>query len=197
MSDEAPLDATEGSPDATEGWVATHAPQLGAIGLPEALWAPLARKLRDGVFDAGEHFTFVDHADAAAADDDDAVQRELSAALAELQETDTEGAAVGFEAQISVFCEDRRGMMMDVASVCTDVASNIVDVHSETRDGGGAACLTFTVQLHDAALLARLVGEMVGVPSVTRVVRSSMKELKRDRSTREFWALAEPGESTL
>ena len=64
MSDEAPLDATEGSPDATEGWVATHAPQLGAIGLPEALWAPLARKLRDGVFDAGEHFTFVDHADA-------------------------------------------------------------------------------------------------------------------------------------
>ena len=71
MSDEAPLDATEGSPDATEGWVATHAPQLGAIGLPEALWAPLARKLRDGVFDAGEHFTFVDHADAAAADDDD------------------------------------------------------------------------------------------------------------------------------
>jgi len=129
-------------------------------------------------------------------DDDDAVQRELSEALAELRETDAEGAAVGYEAQISVFCEDRRGMMMDVASVCTDVASNIVDVHSETRDGGGAAVFQFTVQLHDAAQLARLVGEMVGVPSVTRVVRSSMKELKRDRSTRAFWALAEPGEGT-
>ena len=136
-------------------------------------------------------------ANAADADaDDDAVQRELSEALAELRETDAEGAAVGYEAQISVFCEDRRGMMMDVASVCTDVASNIVDVHSETRDGGGAAVFQFTVQLHDAAQLARLVGEMVGVPSVTRVVRSSMKELKRDRSTRAFWALAEPGEGT-
>ena len=38
-----------------------------------------------------------------------------------------------------------------------------------------------------------MIGQILKLSGVTRVLRSSLRELKRERSAREFWALAEPG----
>ena len=43
------------------------------------------------------------------------------------------------------------------------------------------------------AQLEEMIGRILELSGVTRVLRSSLRELKRERSAREFWALAEPG----
>ena len=82
-------------------------------------------------------------------------------------------------------------MLVDVSTVVTTAASNILDVTSETRVQGGEAAFQFTVQLVDKAQLDAMVGQILRLPGVTRVLRASLRELKRQRSTTAFWDLAD------
>ena len=52
----------------------------------------------------------------------------------------------------------RRGMLVDVSTVVTGAACNILDVMSETRAnaGGGEAAFQYTVQLEDKARLEEM-----------------------------------------
>ena len=109
------------------------------------------------------------------------------------QDVDTSGRRVGSEASVVIFCRDRRGMLVDVSTVVTGAAYNILDVNSETHAAGGMAAFQYTVQLEDTAHLEAMVGQILQLTGVTRVLRSSLRELKRERSAREFWALAEWG----
>ena len=49
------------------------------------------------------------------------------------------------------------------------------------------------MQLEDKAHLEQMVSQVLELRGVTRVLRSSLAELKRERSAHEFWALAQPG----
>ena len=109
------------------------------------------------------------------------------------QDVDTSGRRVGSEASVVIFCRDRRGMLVDVSTVVTGAAYNILDVNSETHATGGMAAFQYTVQLEDTAHLEAMVGQILQLTGVTSVLRSSLRELKRERSAREFWALAERG----
>ena len=51
---------------------------------------------------------------------------------------------MGFRTSITVFCTDRRGMLMDVASVVTEGATNIINVHSEIFTPGGESAFRYT-----------------------------------------------------
>ena len=57
---------------------------------------------------------------------------ELAAALQ--QQADLlRGKPLGSEVSMVVFCRDQRGMLVDVSSAVTAGATNILDVHTETR----------------------------------------------------------------
>ena len=61
---------------------------------------------------------------------------QLAAALEGDEGVDTSGRRAGSEASVVIFCRDRRGMLVDLSTVVTAVAWNILDVASETRAGG-------------------------------------------------------------
>ena len=82
---------------------------------------------------------------------------QLAAALEADEGVDTSGRRVGSEASVVIFCRDRRGMLVDLSTVVTAVAWNILDVASETRAGGGEAAFQYTVQLEDKVRLGQMI----------------------------------------
>jgi len=78
---------------------------------------------------------------------------------------------MGFRTSISVFCTDRRGMLMDVATVVTAEASNIINVHSEIFDSGGESVFRYAVTVQNRAQLESLIAALERVPDVSRVER--------------------------
>jgi len=128
----------------------------------------------------------VDGAALAMNDDDyDAVRRALAPDLAE---RDARGDALGFSSSIVVFARDRTRMLLDVSQAVSVV--NIVDVMSETRDPGGRAAFQYTIHVDDVDHLNEVFDSVLAVPDVTRVIRGSMRLLKR-KGNQEFWDLGE------
>ena len=54
----------------------------------------------------------------------------------------------------------------------------------------GEAAFQYNVQLEELQQFERMVAAILQLPGVTRVIRGSMRELKRARSSSAFWALA-------
>lgn len=98
---------------------------------------------------------------------------------------------LGLLAQIVVFCKDRRGILLDVSSVVTAEACNIMDVHSETLTPGKEAAFQYTVHVQDAQQLRKLVEAVRHVTGVVRVLRDNLEELMRE-SPAGFWANCHP-----
>jgi|EP00900_Chrysochromulina_parva_P012872 GTP pyrophosphokinase len=78
---------------------------------------------------------------------------------------------MGYHASIVVFCKDRRGMLMDVASVVTNEATNIVNVNSEIFNAGGKSAFKYSVMVQNRTQLENLMEAVRRVPDVTEVVR--------------------------
>ena len=78
---------------------------------------------------------------------------------------------MGYHASIVVFCKDRRGMLMDVASVVTDEATNIVNVNSEIFTPRGRSAFKYSVMVQNRTQLEKLMEAVRRVPDVTEVVR--------------------------
>eukprot|EP00965_Chrysotila_dentata_P101698 3357704-Pleurochrysis_carterae.AAC.1 len=118
----------------------------------------------------------------------DQAQPVLRSALAH-ESADDE--ALGHLCRIVVFCKDRRGILLDVSTVVTDKACNIMDVHSETLTPGREAAFQYTVHLQDAGQLAQLLEAVAKVPGVVRVRRENLEELMSE-SPAAFWANCYP-----
>ena len=86
----------------------------------------------------------------------------------------------GLPASLVVFCADRRGMLVDVASVVTDGVTNILNVHSEIFDKGGKSCLRYDVTVQDRQQLEVVMKAVREVPDVSDVLRIST-ELDEDQ----------------
>ena len=99
------------------------------------------------------------------------------------------GEVLGYDSSLVVFGRDRTRMLLDVSQAVSMV--NIVDVMSETRAPGGQAAFQYTVHVDDRDHLDRLFEAIREVPDVVRVVRGSMRLLKR-KGTHAFWAMALP-----
>jgi len=78
---------------------------------------------------------------------------------------------MGFRTSITVFCTDRRGMLMDVASVVTEGATNIINVHSEIFTPGGESAFRYAVTVQNRTQLETLFAALEQVPDVSRVIR--------------------------
>jgi len=78
---------------------------------------------------------------------------------------------MGFHASVVVFCKDRRGMLMDVATVVTDEATNIVNVNSEIFTPRGESAFKYSVMVQDRKQLEALMEAVRQVPDVTKVLR--------------------------
>ena len=88
--------------------------------------------------------------------------------------TTTTGAASSTEAEeltasLEVFCTDRKGMLVDVASVVTEGVINVLGVHSEIFEAGGKSVFKYEVVVKDRSQLEKLLEELRSVPDVTRV----------------------------
>ncbi len=131
---------------------------------------------------------FVDGAALAMNDDDyDAVRQALGPS-SKVKDAFT-GEVLGYDSSLVVFGRDRTRMLLDVSQAVSMV--NIVDVMSETRAPGGQAAFQYTVHVDDRDHLDRLFEAIREVPDVVRVVRGSMRLLKR-KGTHAFWAMALP-----
>ena len=78
---------------------------------------------------------------------------------------------MGFHASLVVYCIDRRGMLMDVATVVTEEATNIINVHSEIYTPGGESAFKYSVMVQNRTQLEALMRAVAKVPDVTRVMR--------------------------
>ena len=80
--------------------------------------------------------------------------------------------ARGLSASIIVFCTDRRGMLIDVATAVTEGAENIINVHSDVFVTGGKSAFKYEVMVRDSEQLQQLIDAVSSVPDVTKVIRS-------------------------
>ena len=83
----------------------------------------------------------------------------------------------GFRTNIVIYCTDRRGMLMDVATAVTAETTDIINVRTTSVGGnerleeGGDAAFNYDVMVQDRAQLEALIAAVERVPNVTRVVR--------------------------
>ena len=113
------------------------------------------------------------------------------ALLARARPAADRGEETEHEVSIVVFCTDRRGMLLDLSSIVTQEASNIVDVHSETIPPDSA--FQYTVELKDVEQLRALMGRLLrDVDGVQRVVRGTVEGLMARDSPAAFWANCRP-----
>ena len=120
---------------------------------------------------------------------------ETAAPLEALLASHRERQPYGFQTAIVVFVKDRRGILLDVSTVVTQQAENIVHVHSETLTPGGEAAFGYTVHVQNVQQLEQLIHAVSQVDSVVTVVRGVMEDLLRN-SPSGFWAncnLRRPG----
>jgi GTP pyrophosphokinase len=60
-----------------------------------------------------------------------------------------------YPVDVSVAASDRPALLRDVSEVLAQEKINVIGVRSQSvRDGGGTACMTFTVEVADASRLA-------------------------------------------
>ena len=77
----------------------------------------------------------------------------------------------GLSASIIVFCTDRRGMLIDVATAVTAGVDNIINVHSDVFEAGGKSAFKYEVMVKDRMQLEALIESVASVPDVTKVMR--------------------------
>ena len=96
----------------------------------------------------------------------------------------------GLSAWIVVECNDRKGMILDVATVVTAVATNIINVQSKIYKRSGRSALKYEVSVQNRPQLEELIAAVAQVTDVTRVVRSrhypSERETRGETPDREF-----------
>ena len=76
----------------------------------------------------------------------------------------------GLTASIIIFCADRKGMLVDVATAVTGLVNNILNVHTEITPGGTGA-FKYEVTVQSRAQLEELMEAVRAVPDVIRVIR--------------------------
>jgi len=77
----------------------------------------------------------------------------------------------GLNASFVVTCTDRRGMLVDVASVVTEGVTNILNVYSEIFSTGGKSAFKYEVIVQNRTQLETLMERLREVPDVTKCVR--------------------------
>ena len=97
----------------------------------------------------------------------DEQQAALYAALDEQRARDR-----GLSASLVIYCTDRRGMLVDVASVVTEGVTNILNVHSEIFEQGGKAAFRYDIIVQDRAQIEAVMAAVRKVPDVSSVERA-------------------------
>ena len=77
----------------------------------------------------------------------------------------------GLSASVIIFCTDRKGMLVDVATVVTSYANNIMNVQTDIYTPGGTSAFKYTVTVESLRQLEELMDAVQQVPDVTRVIR--------------------------
>ena len=95
----------------------------------------------------------------------------------------------GLSASVIVFCTDRKGMLVDVATVVTSHANNIMNVQTDVYTPGGTSAFKYTVTVESRQQLEELIGAVQQVPDVTRVMRGTDYGPRTDAHdrTRDSW----------
>ncbi len=96
--------------------------------------------------------------------------RRISVEWARMPETDGQGHRATYPVNLTVFCDDRAGMLKELTAVISDDGTNIRGV--DTKAGTGAeAVVEFIVDAYDVRHLTRLVSGLRRLPGVRDVQR--------------------------
>ena len=87
----------------------------------------------------------------------------------------------GLTASLIVFCTDRRGMLVDVATVVTGACDNIINVHADIFTPQGDAAFKYEVTVRSRAQLEELMQALASVPDVTKVEPQGFKAVRKFR----------------
>jgi guanosine-3',5'-bis(diphosphate) 3'-pyrophosphohydrolase len=82
------------------------------------------------------------------------------------------GRAARYPVKLTVYCDDRSGMLKEMTAVISDDDTNIRSVDSKSNPEGEAT-VEFIVETEDVKHLTRLVMDLRRIPGVREVVRSS------------------------
>jgi GTP pyrophosphokinase len=82
------------------------------------------------------------------------------------------GRKTTYPVKLTVYCDDRTGMLRELTAVISDDGTNIRGVDSKSAPGGGEAIVEFVLEAEDIPHLNRLVTGLRRVPGVRDVQRS-------------------------
>jgi len=80
-----------------------------------------------------------------------------------------EGASGAYPVKLTVFCDDRAGMLKQITTVISDDNTNIRNV--EARTGDGHATIDVVLEITDMKHLQRIVGGIRKLPGIRDVQR--------------------------
>lgn len=87
-------------------------------------------------------------------------------------EWDLDGTKMSFDAEITLFGSDRKGMLSDISKVCDDMEVNLTGVNAKT-DADGMCSITITLGIRNTGDIDKMISRLKQIKDVSEVYRTS------------------------